>query len=49
MKISDKKDEVVEGVNDKKSIAKLIFNKKMDIPLISELTALFKSQITRLI
>ena len=34
--------------NEKKSIAKAMLDKKMDIPLISELTGLSKKQITML-
>ena len=36
------------ATNEKKSIAKSMLAKKMDIPLISELTGLSKKQITTL-
>lgn len=40
---------IEQGVsNEKKSIAKLMLSKKMDIPLISELTGLSKNQISML-
>ena len=34
--------------NEKKSIAKLMLDKKMDIPLISDITGLSEAQIVRL-
>lgn len=44
-----KKQGIEQGVNnEKKSIAKSMLAKKMDIPLISELTGLSKKQIARL-
>ena len=53
IKITAKKQGIKQGVkqgasNEKKSIAKSMLAKKMDIPLISELTGLSKNQITML-
>ena len=53
IKITAKKQGIKQGVkqgasNEKKSIAKSMLDKNMDIPLISELTGLSKNQITML-
>ena len=49
IKITAKKQGIKQGAsNEKKSIAKSMLAKKMDIPLISELTGLSKKQIARL-
>ena len=49
IKITAKKQGLEQGASDeKKSIAKSMLSKNMDIPLISELTGLSKSQITML-
>ena len=49
LKEEGEKDGIKKGANnEKKSIAKLMLAKKMDIPLISEITGLSKKQITML-
>ena len=49
LKEEGEKDGIKKGANnEKKSIAKSMLDKKMDIPLISELTGLSKKQITKL-
>ena len=49
LKAEGEKEGIKKGVsNEKKSIAKSMLAKKMDIPLISELTGLSKKQITSL-
>ena len=53
IKLTAKKQGIKQGVkqgasNEKKSIAKSMLDKNMDIPLISELTGLSKKQITML-
>ena len=49
IKITARKQGLKQGVKEReKSIAKSMLAKKMDIPLISEITGLSKKQITRL-
>ena len=53
LKAEGEKDGIKKGIknsanNEKKSIAKSMLAKKMDIPLISELTGLSKKQIAKL-
>ena len=50
LKAEGEKDGIKKGANnEKKSIAKSMLDKKMDIPLISELTGLSENQIARLV
>ena len=50
LKAEGEKDGIKKGANnEKKSIAKSMLDKKMDIPLISELTGFSENQIARLV